>query len=117
VTAGVAIDNAVCCKRVNSRVHRLGLDVARTALMLETIDFEGLAGVTGGIKWRQLGRASLHGAATGALGGGLSGLMAGAVAVPVVGAMPGWVAGAATGGVVGGATSALSDVGTQLHWW
>ena len=78
-----------------------------TATTFETINFDQLSDVTGGINWGELGRA----AGGGALAGGLGGAAAGAITGP--GALVGAAGGAVGGGIAGG----VNNFGQQMGWW
>jgi hypothetical protein len=82
----------------------------------ETINFDQLADVTGGINWGELGRATAGGAAAGAVGGAAGGAITGSFAGGV-GALPGAGIGALAGGAGGAITSGANNFGQQMGWW
>jgi hypothetical protein len=82
----------------------------------ETIQFDQLNDVTGGINWGELGRATAGGAATGAAGGAVGGAITGSFAGGV-GALPGAGIGALAGGAGGAVTAAGNNFGQQMGWW
>ena len=82
-----------------------------------------LTDVTGGFSWSSLGKAILHGSATGAVKGAATGAVTGAIAgAPEagVGAIPGAAAGAVTGSlgglVSGGVIGGFQNLRHQLPW-
>jgi hypothetical protein len=82
----------------------------------ETINFDQLNDVTGGIDWGEVGRAGAGGAVIGGVGGAAGGAAAGALAGGV-GAGPGALAGGVAGFVGGGITGAANNFGQQMGWW
>lgn len=111
------------CSLVRSRNEnpnrfREGKEMSSTTFdsTFESINFDQLADVAGGINWGELGRASAGGAVGGAIGGAAGGAATGALAGGV-GALPGAGIGALAGGIGGGVAGGVNNFGQQMGWW
>jgi hypothetical protein len=96
--------------------HTQGIHMHNTTVTFDTINFDQLSDVTGGINWGEVGRASAGGAVGGALGGAAGGAATGALAGGV-GALPGAGIGALGGGIAGAVGGGVNNFGQQMGWW